>query len=601
MTTFRPLPSSSSVASRLRAVAPMLGALLLGVTALGLASEALVLVPGGSRMLVFRNMRRVVVVEPTVADVVVASRAELVVFGKSIGHTKLYVWDAAGRHEYAVTVRAALSMTGVVRRLRDLMPPYLEPRAMGDTVLLLRGTCPSENDRTKALELTRQIAGKDAQIVDLTTIEGQDISPAERAAEYLSNLYGPTFDYVVWGDETVIVRGNVTPQTSLELESLNEALRGEVRITSVTTGLPPTTVPVDEIQAAVGPDYRVWALGTGTVVVEGEAQSPKDLERANKLLETFAGRAQLVNLVRLAPEPKPSLVEYCAQIKEAIGGELDVRAIGANSIAIEGVVPDEATQKRVEELLGALPPAYKVLNLVRTVTPGKRRLVVHVKIVDINRERLKRYGVDWGQIVDGQFVDQPWLVQVEYGVDNYYTLGADLHALETQNYAKILAEPNLVVNDGEEANMLVGGEIPVPIPQTGAGGFNTVTIEYKEYGVNLRIKPTITEQGQVETMVSPEVSSLDYEHGVTIAGFDIPGLRTRRASSTVTVEPGATLIIGGLIRSDETKLVKKIPLLADIPIIGELFKRRQFQEGKTELVIFLTPEILPPAGEGGTE
>ncbi|MCD6352509.1 MAG: pilus assembly protein N-terminal domain-containing protein, partial [Armatimonadetes bacterium] len=111
--------------------------LLVTFAACALASEALVLITGSSKVLGFKNMRRVVVVDPSVADVVVASRAELVVFGKAQGHTKIYVWDARGRHEYAVTVRKPVSATSVVRRLRDLLPEYVEPRAMGDDAVLL--------------------------------------------------------------------------------------------------------------------------------------------------------------------------------------------------------------------------------------------------------------------------------------------------------------------------------------------------------------------------------------------------------------------------------------------------------------------------------
>ncbi|MCD6352044.1 MAG: hypothetical protein J7M26_07985, partial [Armatimonadetes bacterium] len=480
-------------------------------------------------------------------------------------------------------------------------PEYVEPRAVGDDAVLLRGVCPTQAERTRLAALAKQIAGQDVQVIDMLLVEGEDVPAAERAAEYLRNLYGSSYEYVVWGEKTVIVRGNLTPQTTLELQTLDEALGDEIHITSVTTGRPVTTPPVAEIQKAVGPSYKVWLLGTGNVVVEGEAKTQAELDRTEALLKAYSDRAQIINLVRLAPKPKPTMDEFVGKLREALADEsLAVRPIGPDSVAVEGTVPTKEAAKRVEDLLGAVEQPYKVVNLVRMVTPEKRRVLIHVRVVDIDRDKLKRYGVDWGQIVDGNFVDQPWLVKVEGGVDNVYTLGVDLHALETQNYAKILAAPNLVVNDGEEASMLVGGEIPIPIANSGAAGFNTVTIEYKEYGVNLKVKPEITEQGMIRTTVSPEVSSLDYSNGVTVSGFTIPGLKTRRASSVVTVKPGSTLIIGGLIRNDESKLVRKIPLLGDLPIIGELFKRTEFKEGKTELVIFLTPEILPPANaEGG--
>jgi Flp pilus assembly secretin CpaC len=563
------------------------------------ASEALVLAQGGSHILSFRNMVKVVVVDPTIADVVVASRRELVVFGKSIGNTKIYVWDAVGRHEYAVTVRSPFSVTAVVRRVRDLLPSYVEPRAMGDKLIVLTGICPNEGERTRALEIARQVAGSDMAVLDLMMVEGQDVSPAQRAAQQLRDLYGPAFQYVVWGRSTVIVRGSLTPQAVLELQALNEALSGDVKIVTVTTAAGPQPAPVEEIQQAIGLTYTVWALGPSTVVVEGEAPSVEAAERTNKLLEAFSDRTRIVNLVRPAPEPKPSMEDYVSLIQNTLGNEFTVRAVGPATIAVEGVVPDTAQYDKTKELLEALAPGVRILNFVRTVAPEKRRIAIHVKVVDINRDKLQRYGIDWGQVVSGNFVDQPWVVRVERGVNNVYDIGVDVHALESQNYAKVLAEPNLVVNDGEQATMLVGGEIPIPVPQPGGAQFNAITIEYKEYGVNLKIKPEITEGGHILTKVDPEVSTLDFANGVTIAGFVIPAIQTRRASTTVTVPPGGTLVLGGLIRSDEAKLLRKVPVLGDIPIIGELFRRREFKEGKTELVIFLTPEILPPVGQEG--
>lgn len=574
--------------------------LLSTLAAFVLATEALVLVPGSSRVLSFNNMRRVVVVEPNVADVVVASRGELVVFGKALGNTKVYIWDARGRHEYAVTVRSPLTATALVRRVRDLVADYVNVSALGE-MIVLSGTCPGEPQRDKALEIARQIAGPEMTVLDLLTLEGQDLTPAEATARQMQKLYGPSYEYVVCGTSTIVVRGNVSPQMQLELKGLEEALGNEVRIASITTAGPSSAAPVDEIQAAVGPHYSVWMLSDSTVVVEGEAPTTEDAERANKLLEAYSGRAQIINLVRVAPEPKPSLDEYLAMVREAVGDTYTVRSIGPASVAVEGTVGDEEEARRLADIVDALPPAYKVLNLVRVVAPEKRRIIVHVKVVDVNRDKLKRYGVDWGQIIDGTFVDQPWLIKAEGGFDNYYTLGADLHALEEQNYAKVLAEPNLVVNDGEEASILVGGEIPIPVSQPGSEGFNAITIEYKKYGVDLRVTPTVTEAGQIVTKVEPEVSAIDYGSGVTVAGLRIPALKTRRSSTTVTVSPSSTLVIGGLLRQDESKLLRKVPVLGDIPIIGEFFKRQEITETKTELVIFLSPEILPPVGEGGTK
>jgi Flp pilus assembly secretin CpaC len=562
-----------------------------------LASQALVLVAGGSRVLTFRDMRRVVVVDPQVADVVVASARELLVAARAPGHTKLYVWDAAGRHEYAITVQAVPSVTLQVRRLRDLLPETVTARAVGERAIVLQGTCRSEQERTRALELARQLAGE-VTLVNLLTVPGEELSAAERTLQQLRQLYGPGYEYLLWGKATVIVRGPVDERMAEELRALDAALGGEVRVAVVRGTAPGAPPPIEEVTSVLGAGYKVWLLGTNTIVVEGEAPSEQDFERVGKLLEAFAGRAQILNLVTKPAARKLSTARYVELLQAALGQELSVREVGEGAIAVEGTVPDEAAYKRVGELIAAVAADVHVVNLVRIVAPDKRRILIRIKVADVNRERLRMVGVEWGQLTAGGLLtlqESPVIMRVEGGVDNIYDIGATLQALEQRNEAKLLAEPNLVVNDGEQASILVGGQIPIPVAQPGTTGFASITVEWKDYGVNLRVQPRITESGLIEAKVEPEVSSLDRATGVTIGGLTLPGVRTRKASTTVTLPPGATLVIGGLIRADQSLLVRQVPVLSKLPVFGELFKRREFQQSKSELLIFLTPEILPPA------
>jgi len=142
----------------------------------------------------------------------------------------------------------------------------------------------------------------------------------------------------------------------------------------------------------------------------------------------------------------------------------------------------------------------------------------------------------------------------------------------------------------------------VPVVQSAqVGGTGSVTIEYKEFGVRLKILPAITSENTLQLKVMPEVSSLDFTNAIVLSGFRIPALRTRRAETTVDIKDGQSLIIGGLLQNETAKLVKKIPLLGDLPIIGELFKNRSFVNNETELVIIITPQIVKPTAraEGG--
>ncbi|MCX7597450.1 MAG: pilus assembly protein N-terminal domain-containing protein [Armatimonadetes bacterium] len=564
------------------------------------AAQALTLVPGGSRVLPFKEMRRVVLVDPAVADVVVASRSELVVFGKTVGVTKLYVWDARGRHEYAINVQGRPSTTLLVRRLNDLLPACLTVRALDEKTILLTGICASTMERERALEIAKKVAG-DVRVVDVIGVVGDELTPAERVAAQLKLLFGPNYEYLVWGEKTVIVRGPMSPDTMQDLTKITEGLGGECKVVLVRAPYAGAAPPVMEIADAVGRDYKVWALPNGTVVVEGEAQSQAALDRVKGILGAFSDRAVIVNLVSLAPPRRVSAAACAELLTAALGEAFTVRVVGEDAIAIEGTVPTEDAYKKIADLTSVVAKDVRVINLVHVSAPEKRRVVIHVKVVDLNRDDLKRYGVDWGQIAGGEFRDQPIIFQLERVRNNVYPLGNLLHALEQENRAKILAEPNLVVNDGEEASVMVGGEIPIPIVQPGGagggGGFAAITIEYKPFGVNLRVKPEITETGLVKTKVEPEVSTVDYTKAVSYSGFLIPGLATRKASTTVTLAPGSTLVIAGLIREDEYVAVKQIPLLAKLPMIGELFRKRETSRVKTELVIFLSPEILAEGAE----
>ena len=174
-------------------------------------------------------------------------------------------------------------------------------------------------------------------------------------------------------------------------------------------------------------------------------------------------------------------------------------------------------------------------------------------------------------------------------------LAASLTALITENKARVLSEPSLLVRDGAEGNMLVGGEIPVPVAQTNNGSAGaTVSVEYKPYGVRLHVQPTLVDAGTIELTATPEVSDLDYGNGVSFNGLNIPALTVRRATTTLQMRDGETLVIGGLYNNSAQRQVERIPLLSQIPVLGEFFKYRSTRKSEDELLIFLSVEIVPP-------
>jgi pilus assembly protein CpaC len=176
-----------------------------------------------------------------------------------------------------------------------------------------------------------------------------------------------------------------------------------------------------------------------------------------------------------------------------------------------------------------------------------------------------------------------------------------LDLLKQQNLGRVLAEPNLVTTSGQQASFLAGGEFPIPVPQSGIGGAATVTVEYKKFGVQLEFTPTVLTEGKIAVKVHPTVSELDNTFGQTFVlpgGFVVPGLRTREMSTQVEVSDGQTFAIAGLLSDTSRTIMRKFPVLGDIPILGALFRSNEYQKNLTELVALVTPHLVKPMPPG---
>jgi pilus assembly protein CpaC len=180
-----------------------------------------------------------------------------------------------------------------------------------------------------------------------------------------------------------------------------------------------------------------------------------------------------------------------------------------------------------------------------------------------------------------------------------FALTLELDALEKKGLLKTLAEPNLIALSGDTASFLAGGEFPVPVAQDTEGGVATITVEFKPFGVSLSFTPTVIGKDLINLVVSPEVSAIDRTNVFsTVPGFNIPGVITRRATTTVELRDGQSFAIAGLIQSDFTDTVNQVPGLGDVPIIGALARSSEFQREETELVIIVTPYLVKPAPAG---
>jgi pilus assembly protein CpaC len=178
-------------------------------------------------------------------------------------------------------------------------------------------------------------------------------------------------------------------------------------------------------------------------------------------------------------------------------------------------------------------------------------------------------------------------------------LAAFIKALQNEAVLQILAEPNLVTTNGKEASFLVGGEFPVPVVQ-GTANAGAVTVQFREFGIRLMFTPVLTENNTIKMHLRQEVSTIDIANSVTLNGFTIPALSSRRAETDIELAEGQTFVVAGLLDNRETESYARIPGLSSLPILGVLFRSKEVRQNRTELVMLVTPEVTRPLNPGET-
>ena len=356
-------------------------------------------------------------------------------------------------------------------------------------------------------------------------------------------------------------------------------------------------------------------LINGVLALDGVVGSDDDLNRAKTIANAL--NPETVNLVRVDPSAIPATLET---MRAALGSaNVTVEKLPDGSFLVQGSVANAQETERISAILSPWKKQnIRISESIYVASRPVKQVLIRARVVEINRRDLQNLGVDWGKVVFSSAEgggatytaeDQPWVVgQPRSGPFSIFggpalkrldPIGARINALIQENKGRILSEPNILVAEGNEASILVGGEIPVPIVQ-GGGGTSSVTIEWKQFGVNLKVTPSVGEDGKTLFLkLLPEVSSLDYGNAIVISGFTLPALRTRRVETSVQIEDGDSLIIGGLLQRDVAKNVKRIPLLSDIPILGTFFRTTNDTKSETELIIVITPEILKRGAGAG--
>lgn len=303
-----------------------------------------------------------------------------------------------------------------------------------------------------------------------------------------------------------------------------------------------------------------------------------------------------------------------------------------SAIVLSGHVSTEDVSKRAEMIAAAY--SKNVVNVLTFGPVGAQEVLLQVKFAEVDRAAALQLGANYftpgtgntvGVVGTGQFGGSTVSTTTQTTTSNAsgtlgvtttntsplinivnplnlflfrtdINFGAVVEALQQKSLLQILAEPNLIAVNGKEASFLAGGQFPFPIVQPGQG-FTAVTISFKDFGVKLNFTPVIMPNGNIHLKVAPEVSTLDFANALTISGFTVPALSTRKAETEFELQDGQSFVIAGLLDNRVTDVVDKIPGLGDIPILGNLFKSKSMQKSKSELMVLCTVRRLSANAE----
>ena len=301
-----------------------------------------------------------------------------------------------------------------------------------------------------------------------------------------------------------------------------------------------------------------------------------------------------------------------------------------NSVVLSGSVTRPELSEQAQKIIEAA--GLKVTNLLKAPVMDVAQVQLQIRVAEVNRQVLREISSAYGILnsalptfisaagpaafggytvtdevlrgtdrILGTVRNQNMAITPGSAVNifmgnanNSAVSQAFIRALHSRGALRDLAEPNLIAMHGQKASFLAGGEFPIPVLQAITSGQSAVTVIFKEFGVKLDFTPTIIDENHIRLEMAPEVSSLDFSSGVTIQSFVIPGLRVRRARTTLELRDGQSFALAGLIDNIERVNLSKIPLLGDIPYLGELFKSRSFQRNETELLFLATVKLVEP-------
>jgi pilus assembly protein CpaC len=389
------------------------------------------------------------------------------------------------------------------------------------------------------------------------------------------------------------------------------ALRGaapepaqQLQVTSGKTRLLDTEVNIERVSVAAPEFAEAVPVSPRTLMLNGRAPGETSLvvwlvdgTRREYDLSVRAGEG------RLEAARQQAEVEFNGKVKYTVDG---------GSVYVTGTVKDLFASQRavsIGETLG------KVVNLLKIEVPQQEsQILLKVRFANVDRSKSTDLGINFvgaprgfpfsattGGYSPGRVSSlTPPALTLSDSLnllfwDPQINVGATLKDLAAKAVLQILAEPNLLAMNGHEASFVAGGEFPFPTLQGGGAGVGQVTISFRQFGVQIKFLPVITPRGTIRLHLAPEVSSLDYANALSVSGYTIPALNTRRVDTEIELKSGQTFAIAGLLDQRTTESLARIPGLADIPVLGKLFTSKSISAQNSELLVLVTPELVSPA------
>lgn len=326
-----------------------------------------------------------------------------------------------------------------------------------------------------------------------------------------------------------------------------------------------------KIRAVTGNRRIRVTTDNGQIVLSGAAIDAPAADQAVALAKSWSQNGAVINAMRVASPQEVMLKVRFLEVNRNAGREIGINAIATNSSGTRGVTTG----------LGGLTTATPQACGPTGICPPTGNGIFQTAATLV-----------------GASVGQPFGTVLAEIVNKGVQIDTLITALETKGLLQRLAEPNLVALSGQTASFQAGGQIPVPIAVTSGIGVATPTIEFKDFGVLLRFRPTVLSNGIINLSINPEVSELDFTNAVTISGTTIPALTRRTATTTVELRDGQSFAIAGLLQTENDRNISQLPWVGSLPVLGTLFRSSAYQKNQTDLVIIVTPHLVAPTAPG---